>query len=530
MWLAPAQGKDDGRIVIEPFWAKPRFVALVIIAWLAVNFAVRMAMWPTLGLDDSEQALFAQHFAWSYRYRAPPLFTWLLLALGSSMGPSIGAISLVRYAFLAVTLAFTYLAARRLIRDPRLQALSVYSFGSIYLFAYYSHHDLTHTTALSAALAASWYVFLRLAASPTLGWYLLLGSAFGLGMLGKWNFAMFPPALSLACLLDARTRGLVLTWKLVPALIACAVIVLPAAIAAVELGPAHGEDIRSVLGGDAGPFVARFARGMGRLAASILLYPQPLLLVLLATLGFPFRRGVQRENGLTPPAAAPMSIIDARFLARTMAIAIALHILLVVLLGATDFSERLMQPALLIMPVWMFMVVDRGRLSPRELNRIALIFALFSLAFLAARAVVYVRGADGCGACRAMVPFADLAAGLRSEGYSGGGTIIAEDWHIGGNLRAPFPNARIIDPDYPPAAWPAASGRGPCLLVWRQQEDLGETEEARAKLEKYLSGQLGGAIDAPHRDGQVSAPMFHSAKRRYALRYRLFDGPVGECR
>ena len=53
---------------------------------------------------------------------------------------------------------FIYLTARRLIRDDRLAALATYSFTAIYVFGYYSHHDLTHTTALSAFLAASWYV------------------------------------------------------------------------------------------------------------------------------------------------------------------------------------------------------------------------------------------------------------------------------------------------------------------------------------------------------------------------------------
>ena len=138
-----------------PFWAKPKFVALVILAYLASHFALRMAMWPTLGIDDAEQALFAQEFSWSYRFRAPPLFTWLLLALGRLIGVDIVAISLIRYALLGATFGFVYLTARRLIAEPRLAALSVYSFAAIYIFAYYSHHDLTHTTALSAMLAVS---------------------------------------------------------------------------------------------------------------------------------------------------------------------------------------------------------------------------------------------------------------------------------------------------------------------------------------------------------------------------------------
>jgi 4-amino-4-deoxy-L-arabinose transferase-like glycosyltransferase len=92
--------------------------------------------------------------------------------------------------------------------------LSVYSFAAIYVFAYYSHHDLTHTTALAAMAALAWYVFVRLTEAPTLGWYLALGAVFGLGLLGKWNFVMLAAALPLACLVRPGFRSLVLTWKI----------------------------------------------------------------------------------------------------------------------------------------------------------------------------------------------------------------------------------------------------------------------------------------------------------------------------
>ena len=70
---------------------------------------------------------------------------------------------------------------------------------------------------------------------------------------------------------------------------------------------------------------------------------------------------------------------------------------------------------------------------------------------LAARIVVYLIGADYCGSCRNMVPFERLAGDLRAAGFSGMGTIVANGFHIGGNMRVEFPDARIIDAGYPPA-------------------------------------------------------------------------------
>jgi len=168
-----------------PIWAQPRFVAAAIAVYLLTHFAVRLAMWHTLGIDDAEQALFAQDFSWSYRRSAPPLFTWILIALGKLIGVNILSISLIRYALLAMIFGFAYATARRLIADPRLSALSIYSFAAIYLFAFYSHHDLTHTTMMTAMLAVAWYIFVRLAETPRLGWYLALGAAFGLDDCGR---------------------------------------------------------------------------------------------------------------------------------------------------------------------------------------------------------------------------------------------------------------------------------------------------------------------------------------------------------
>lgn len=508
-----------------PLWADSRFVHLAILAYLAVHFVVRLAMWHTLGIDDAEQALFAQDFSWSYRKAAPPLFTWLLIGLGKVFGVNILTISLIRYTLLGVIFGFTYAAARRLIVDPRLSALAVYSFAAIYVFAFYSHHDLTHTTMMTAMLAVACYVFVRLAESPRLGWYLALGAVFGLGLLGKWNFVMFAAALPLACLLLPAYRRLVLTWKILPAAIVCALIALPTVAAALH-GASDIDSAQAVLVGDgAPPYPARVADGAWRLVKSVLAYPQPLLVLMALAFALPILRGIR---GGPKTAPAPPLRPDAAFLGWTMAISLALHLALVLTIGAREFHERLMQPALFILPIFLFMLIERGRPSPRAVNAFALMIALLVPVALAARVAVYLIGADYCGSCRNMVPFAALAQDLRAAGFAGTGTILADGFHIGGNMRVEFPAARVIDAAYPPATWPAPRGEGDCLLLWQMRDDPGRGEAARDWLEKYLVAKLEGAADAPHRDGVASGPMFHS-EREYRLGYRLYDEPTGDC-
>jgi 4-amino-4-deoxy-L-arabinose transferase-like glycosyltransferase len=508
-------------------WARPTCVLSVIFGYLAVHFAVRMAMWPTLGIDDAEQALLAQSFSWNYRNSAPPLFTWLVLGLGKAIGVNIVSISLVRYTLLAIVFVFAYLTARRLIGDARLAALSVYSFAAIYVFAFYSHHDLTHTTAMAAMLGLGWYVFVRLAESRAVVWYVALGAVFGLGLIGKWNFVMFAAAVPLACLVRPETRPLVLTWKIIPAGLVCGLIVLPAVASILLAGSSGGGTAQSVLAGEQAPYLARVAEGTGRLAMAAIVYPQPLLPLFLLFFARPLWTGL-RDTSARRPSGQPA--LDASFIGWTIAISLCLHLLLVIAVGAREFSERLMQPPLFILPVLLFMLVERGRPATWAVNAFAVALAVLAGGTLAARAGVYFRGADYCGSCRDMMPVQRLAAELRAAGFSGSGTVLAEGFHIAGNMRAAFPNARIFDVNYPSALWPGEPDAGQCLMLWQERPDGGGSDAAPGSLTAFLTDRLQSATDLPHREGVASALMFGSSTREYRLGYRLYEGPAGDCR
>jgi 4-amino-4-deoxy-L-arabinose transferase-like glycosyltransferase len=503
----------------QPTWARPRQVALIILAYLVIHFGVRLWIGQTLGVDDAEQALFAQHWLLNYRFRAPPLFTWALLGTSRLMDVNVLALSLLRYALFAMIAGFTYLTARSLIRDPRLAALATFSFAAIYVFGYYSHHDLTHTTVLSAFLAASWYAFVRLCEKPTLGRYLALGAAMGFGLLGKWNFLMFAVALPLACLTEARERALVLNWRIVPAALMTAAIALPSALWALHVGPAVGDGLSALLGEPARSRLGGLLLGSGDLLLAVLVFPLPFLAIFLALLG------PAAWRGFNAPEIVPEPVVSARLIGRVMAIAVILHWLVVPLAGATNFSERLLQPALQILPIYLFMLVERGRASERALSLYGGLIAGIVVVALAARILVQAA----CpGACRTLVPFDAVAQALRTAGFNGAGTIVVSDFHLGGNLRVKFPRARLLDIGYPPRVWPAVSGQGQCLVLWPAKAS------AEQAFDLYLSRELGVPADSPRREGEVTVPLnglLHSAKTRtYRLIYRLYEPSQGDCR
>ena len=506
----------------QPSWARPRVVALLIAGYLLIHLAVRLWMGPVLGVDDAEQALFAQHWLPNYRFRAPPLFTWALVASSEVAPVGFVAISLLRYVLLAMLLGFTYLTARRLIRDPALAALATFSFTAVYVVGYYSHHDLTHTTVLSALLAASWYAFVRLCETPTLRWYLTLGLCFGLGTLGKWNFLMFGLALPLACLAHPAYRGLVLTWKVVPAGVVAALITLPPAVWAYRAGASAGDDVGGLLGRPSGSFLVGMAKGTADLALAVLTYPQPFLVIFLIVFGAVVWRGFRAAA----PVQGVQAVPDRRLIGLVIAIAVLLHWLLVPFAGATDFAERLLQPALQILPIYLFMLVDDVGVSAQSLRAYAMALAGVAAVALVARIGIHVAGSDYCrGVCRTLVPFKEVAAGLRGVGFEGRGTIVARGFHPGGNLRVQFPEARVMETGYPSKTWPLPAGRGQCIGVWSS-----ESANGRDVVDAYLTRELGVDPKAPRREGVITALMGGSKTRSYQLHYLFYDRPQGECR
>jgi hypothetical protein len=188
-----------------------------------------------------------------------------------------------------------------------------------------------------------------------------------------------------------------------------------------------------------------------------------------------------------------------------------------------------MQPPLFMLPIVLFMLIERGKPAKRAIDIYASLLSVLVVGTLGARIGVYLIGADHCGACRNMAPFEALAGDLQQAGFSGQGTILVDGFHIGGNMRVTFPDARIVDAGSPARIWPAPEGSGQCLLLW-QERDPERTEASRAWLSGYLADELHASPDAPTREGVVSELMFGSKTRLYRLRYALIDGPAGDCR
>src|SRR6202000_3583536 len=100
--------------------ADPSSVLAFFVLYCAIHFLVRYLLSPNFTLDESEQMLFGQSLQWGYRFRHPPLITWLTWGTLTATGQSHVAFFLLKYVLMFLGLAAYFQAARLVIRDTLL--------------------------------------------------------------------------------------------------------------------------------------------------------------------------------------------------------------------------------------------------------------------------------------------------------------------------------------------------------------------------------------------------------------------------
>jgi hypothetical protein len=205
-------------------------------------------------------------------------------------------------------------------------------------------------------------------------------------------------------------------------------------------------------------------------------------------------------------------------------IGLGLHAVLIPLYGGVDFSERWMIAVMLPLPIALFAWLEPLPPDDRPLRLWLVMLVLLAAAGLVARAVIQLQGGDSCGKCRTQIPFATLAGEFRAAGFTHG-TILADGFHLAGNLRWTFPESRIVEGlGLLEVFGPAREGM--CLIAW--PGDAGARMPDR--LARFARGPLAIDPGVPFREGRVSALIPGSSTRAYEIAYRLYPDGAGTCR
>ncbi len=501
--------------------SRPRTVLLLILAYCAVHWAVRMAVSPVYTLDEAEQVLFSQSLQWGYRFRHPPLVTWIYALMEEAIGLHRWSFHAVKYVAMAAGFAGFYLAARRLLREPAAAALATLAWGATWALGLAPHLDLTHTVLLTALLFFNLHAFALAMQRGRWGDWAYLGVTIGLGTLSKYVFVIQPAALLLALALTPALRARIAPGRLAAALAIGIAIVAPYALWSATEGYSLaelGQEASRGSGATANPLM--WIAGIGGLVLAMLEFSLPLL-ALFALL---FPRAV--FDWRRRPDAEPETAAWARLLSLSMLIGAAMFSVAVFAFGATEFKSRWMHEILAPLPIVLFLRAQlTGADGTRRLAVFAAACAVFILSAVAGRFAFDAWKPQACApTCREFQPVEAWADDLRAAGFTGG-TIVAMDHHLGGNLRALMPEARVLAAFYPVAAFPAPEPDGPgqCLLVWTDA-----VPHSQARALNYAFAWLG--VQRPEQpDGEFRHPIRGNPDYEMPLWYAFVE-PTPDCR
>lgn len=499
------------------------FLTLIFLLQL-IHIALRPVLTPTVGTDDVDQLFFAQMLQAGYTYEQAPLYTWIMWLVVQLLGPTIIAVGLVKYTLVFLIHAFTYLAGRQVIRDPRLQVIAGLAPMTLYPIGWRLHEADTYGILSTVCMMAFTWAVLWLLRERRPVAYLILGLSLGAGLLSSGFFGLGAVALLLALPFAPAGRRALLHWAFPLALVLAALLVLPYALWIFEQGQAWFDRVANVLGQTLPPEVRDgwFVGGY-KVFESFVIALFPFHIIFCVIFFYTLR---------PLPKGAVAGDDAGRVLWAYLPIVLGLFLLAVWILYIHRLNPFRVYPAVVPLTLLFLWRVDHFGLRPAPLRWAWLIFAILVVVVVQARFQHIQAGPAFCKVCRMQAPYPDVAELLRAEaGYGGDGTIIAGDNYIAGNFRVHFPHARILTPRYPEVVppLPPEGATGPCLVVWHNDMREGDRERFDDLLaEREIA--LPPAEQIPLREVEVQhTPRIVMPNRTIQIRYYLSAEPIGTC-
>lgn len=504
------------------FLLRPAGFLLLVLLLQAVHIALRPVLTATVGTDDVDQLFFAQSLAAGYSYEQTPLYTWITWLAVQVFGPTVFTVGLVKYSLVFGIHAFTYLAGRQVLNDPRLQVVAGLSPMTFYPIGWRLHEADTYGILATVCMMALVWAALLLLRERRLAHYLALGAALGAGLLSSAYFGIGALALLLSLLAAPQGWRLWLHWRFAMALLAALVIVSPYAYWVYEHWTPLLERAQAVLQDFQAPDKLNpwWLRAFKVLVAFVLAtFPFWVCFFILFYYSLrPLPRGTVREDPVARVLWAYLPLTVAGFLAAA------------VLLQIHSIDNYRVYPATVPFALLFFWRLERFGLKPAAMRWTWVLFALLVVVVVQARFQHIEAGPAFCKVCRMQAPYPDVAEALREQGYAGGGTILAGDNYVAGNFRVAFPDTRIVTSHYPEVVPPAGAGTGPCLVIWH--EDMRKLD--RARFEQYIAEHgivLPPMQDIPLRSFEVphTPRLAGLPNREIRMRYVLSQEPLGTC-
>lgn len=445
----------------------PFSLAGALLAWLLFGL-VHVLLRPygpgELSQADGLSMIAAQAWSVAYQITQPPLFDWTLRLVQQVLGPTALSVYATKYAFMTAAGGFIYAGTRAAVREPRVAWMASIAPMLLFNVGFTIHNLSTHSVALIAALAATYFFFMKIAERAAWRDYAGLGLAVAAGTLSKYGFIVFPTAWALAFAVSPRLRTRILSPRFAFAALLAAAVMAPWVLwlAANAADLAASVDSTLIVHDDRS-HAARAALGLFRLLSSVALYAVPVVPLLWLLYPALLRRGAGVFSGARRGVLRDVVGVS-------IVIGLVLAALLIVALGVDTMRARYAHVLALLLPVYIVMHLRPDEISGRPLMLFVTIAAVTQTASSALPPVsALFPVAPLCTRCDIGKPIDELALRLRAHGLDRAIIWVGGDVDLGGNLRRFLPDARIrthrlLWPDLAPGDAP------PCIALVEVRE------------------------------------------------------------
>jgi len=418
--------------------------------YFLLHLVLRVVVSANVELDEAEQVLLSQNFAWGYGSQ-PPLYTWLQMMLFRLFGENVFSLALLKNGLLFLLYLFTFLSAREISGEDRPAVAAMLSLLFIPQIVWESQRDLTHSVLVTAMMAGTLFAGLRLCRRGRTFDYLLFATFAGLGILSKYNFVVALVAFILAAGSLPQYRERLARPRILLALGVFVLIAGPHIFWAVT----HVETLLHQSGSlgistASSPWLNRI-QGVFSLLEAVFSFLAPL--VVIYALLF-IRRTFRWQK---PWQQNPLGML----LERKLLIGILLCLVVVLLFGVTGLKARWMQPLLFSAGIYLSLVLHT-EIQKKGLRRLVITAAAVAVLILTMLPMRTLLASRFEGQNDLNAPFDTLSEALRQAGFTEGNIVAGNRW-VGGNLRLRFPHSSVVVPELTTSQFLSADS---WLIAW----------------------------------------------------------------
>ncbi|MEE8541697.1 MAG: glycosyltransferase family 39 protein [Desulfobacterales bacterium] len=285
---------------------------------------------------------------------------------------------------------------------------------------------MTHSVIVAVLSSTTLLQTIRIQRNPTKLNYAILGLFVGMGLLSKYNYALFLAALLVTLAFTSQYRPVIMRYRVVFSFLIAAVIIIPHIIwlfsnMNIATGIVHKLNMGT---GNA-------VVGIGHALFNALAFLGPLLIASVFLFGGNARPNIAQRD-------------DKLFLLHLFIVVFGIVSIFVLVTGAQEIKDRWYQPLLFFSPLLLALYAKPSPRAYRIYCIVGVTLALIAAIVLPFRTLLagnlgYIK--------RPNIPYARLASDLMQLTRNPT-TIVAESRLIGGNMRLAFPLSRIITPEY----------------------------------------------------------------------------------